>query len=112
MGVERRFNENEADALIDPDSVNEIARNLYYKEVQGLVEILNKDIGPDKPRLYTPDLKFKRSIGEHEGKRFSVRGEVLDEAGYATHLEEVLPSAVDRATLRKIAKEPDWIAAT
>jgi benzoyl-CoA 2,3-epoxidase subunit B len=111
-GLKGRFNENEAGSFADPDAVNEIARNLYCKEVQGLVEILNKDIAADKPRLYTPDLKFHRSIGEHRGKRFSVRGEELDEAAFEAHLKEVLPNAPDRAQLKNIAKEADWIAAT
>jgi benzoyl-CoA 2,3-dioxygenase component B len=110
-GLKGRFNENEAGALADPDTVNEAARNLYYKEVQGLVEILNKDIGADKPRLYTPDLKFRRGIGEHQGKRFSVTGEPLGKDAYASHLKEVLPSAEDRTQLRKLTGEPGWIPA-
>lgn len=111
-GLKGRFNENEAGALADPDTVNEIARALYHKEVQGLIEFLNKDIGVGKTRLYTPDVKFKRGIGEYQGKRFSVQGEALDETAYATHLERVLPSAEDRAALKQIAKEPNWITAT
>jgi hypothetical protein len=106
-----RFNENEAGALSDPDSVNEIARGLYYKEVQSLIEVLNKDVGPERPRLYAPDLKFRRNIGEYQGKRFSVNGEALDQTAYEAHLAAVLPSAVERAALKKLAKEPDWIAA-
>jgi benzoyl-CoA 2,3-epoxidase subunit B len=111
-GLKGRFDENEAGALAKPAAVNEIARALYHKEVQGLIGILNKDIGPDRPHLYTPDLKFKRSIGDFHEKRFNVKGAELDEIAYATHLEDVLPSAEDRAELRKIAKEPGWIAAT
>lgn len=111
-GLKGRFNENEAGAMADADTVNELARALYHKEVQGLIEFLGKEVGPDGPRLYTPDLKFNRSIGEPKGKRYSVRGEALDEAAYATHLEQVLPSAGDRAALKKISKESDWIAAS
>jgi benzoyl-CoA 2,3-dioxygenase component B len=111
-GLKGRFNENDAGVLADPDTVNEIACSLYHKEVQGLIEFLNKDIAADKPRLYLPDLKFNRSIGEHRGKRYSVRGEALDEASYATHLDRVLPSVEDRLALKNIAKEPDWISAT
>jgi benzoyl-CoA 2,3-epoxidase subunit B len=110
-GLKGRFNQTEAGTLTDPDAVNDIARNLYHKEVQGLVEILNKDIGVDKPRLYTPDLKFKRSIGEHQGKRFSVTGETLDENAYAAHLKEVLPNTADRTRIQKITEEQGWIAA-
>jgi len=110
-GLKGRFNESEAGALADPDTVNEIARTLYHKEVQGLVEILNKDIAADKPKLYAPDLKFNRGIGEHQGKRFSVTGEVLDENAYKAHLKDVLPSAEDRVRIRQITSEQGWIAA-
>ena len=75
------------------------------------VELLNKETAQGEPRLYVPDIKFRRGIGEHKDKRFSVKGEPLDEKGYVDHLQEMLPSQKDRAELRKITKEPDWIAA-
>jgi hypothetical protein len=107
-----RFNEEEAGPLRDPEAVNEAARELYYREVQGLVELLNKETAQGKPRLYVPDIKFRRGIGEHKDKRFSVKGEPLDEKAYVDHLQEVLPTKKDREELRKITKEPDWIAAS
>jgi benzoyl-CoA 2,3-dioxygenase component B len=111
-GLKGRFNEEEAGPLKDPEAVNEAARELYYKETQGLVELLNKEIGDDKPRLYVPDIKFRRGIGEYKDKRFSVKGEGLDEKDYADHLQQVLPTEKDREDLRRITKEPDWIAAS
>ncbi len=88
-----------------------MARALYHKEVTSLVELLNKDIGAGKDKLYAPDLKFRRGIGEHKGKPFSVTGELLDQEAYTRHLEEVLPTQKDREKLRLIVKEPDWITA-
>jgi benzoyl-CoA 2,3-dioxygenase component B len=111
-GLKGRFNEEEAGPLKDPEAVNEAARELYYKETQGLVELLNKEIADDKPRLYVPDIKFRRGIGEYKDKRFSVKGEGLDEKAYADHLQKVLPTEKDREELRRITKEPDWIAAS
>jgi benzoyl-CoA 2,3-dioxygenase component B len=110
-GLKGRFNEQEAGPLKDPQRVNEAARELYYKETQGLVELLNKEIGEEQPKLCVPDIKFRRGIGEHKGKRFSVTGEILDEAAYTRHLEEALPTAKDREDLQKITREPGWIAA-
>jgi hypothetical protein len=107
-----QFNEDEAGALANPEAANEAARELYHKEVQGLVGVLNKEIGDGKPRLYVPDIKFRRGIGEYKEKRFSVQGESLDEEAYARHRQEVLPSQKDREELRKITKEADWIAAS
>ena len=97
--------------LKDPEAVNEAARELYCREVQGLVELLSKETAEGKPRLYVPDIKFRRGIGEYKDKRFSVKGEPLDEKAYLDHLQEMLPTEKDRAEVRKITKEADWIAA-
>lgn len=110
-GLKGRFNEGEAGPLRDPEAVNEAARELYYREVEGLVGLLNKELDERKARLYVPDIKFRRGIGEYKEKRFSVTGESLGEA-YARHLQEVLPSQKDREELRRITKEPGWIAAS
>jgi benzoyl-CoA 2,3-dioxygenase component B len=109
-GLKGRFNEEDAGPMKDPQAVNEAARELYYKEVQGLVAILNKEIGTDQTKLYVPDIRFRRGIGEYKGQRFSVTGETLEEDAYGRHLEEVLPTEKDREALRTIAREPDWIA--
>jgi hypothetical protein len=110
-GLKGRFNEEEAGPLKDPEAVNAAARDLYYRETQGLVDLLNKETAEGMPRLYVPDIKFRRGIGEHKDKRFSVKGEPLNEKAYVDHLLEVLPTEKDRAELRKITKEADWIAA-
>jgi benzoyl-CoA 2,3-dioxygenase component B len=108
-GLKGRFNEEEAGPVRDPEALNEAARGLYYKEVQGLVELLNKDRDEEKPKLSTPDIKFRRAIGEYKGQRYSVKGDLLDEEAYALHLEKVLPSAEDRKKIRELMKEPGWI---
>lgn len=110
-GLKGRFNEEQAGPLKDPEAVNEAARELYYKEVEGLVGLLNKEIGEGKARLYVPNIKFRRGIGEYKDKHFSVRGAPLDGKAYVDHLQEVLPTGKDREELRKITKEADWIAA-
>lgn len=109
-GLKGRFNEEQAGPMGDAERLNDAARQLYRREVQGLVDLLNREIREDRTRLYVPDIKFNRRIGDAKGRRFSVRGEPLDEAAYARHLEEVLPTAKDRETIRGITKEPDWIA--
>lgn len=108
-GLKGRFNEEEAGALKDPEGVNQTARELYFKEVTGLVEFLNNEVPQEKPKLHVPDMKFRRGIGEYKGQRFSVKGELLDEQRYTDHLEEVLPAQKDRDELQRIMKEKDWI---
>lgn len=110
-GLKGRFNEEDAGPVKDPQSVNQAARELYYAEVQGLVALLNKDVREEQPKLYVPDIKFRRGIGEYKGKPFSVTGEALDEEVYARHLQEALPTQKDREELRKITREAGWIAA-
>lgn len=110
-GLKGRFNEEEAGPMGDAEAVNEAARELYYKEVQGLIDLLNQNLGEGEPQLYMPDIKFRRTIGAHKDQRFSVKGEALDEDAYARHLEEVLPTQDDRKKLQTITKEKDWIAA-
>jgi benzoyl-CoA 2,3-dioxygenase component B len=111
-GLKGRFNEEGEAPLKETETVNDIARGLYYQEVQGLIDLLNKDIGAAKPKLYVPDLKFRRGIGEHQGRRFSVKGEPLDEEAYGLHLQEVLFTKADEQALRGLMKNPDWIAAS
>jgi benzoyl-CoA 2,3-dioxygenase component B len=109
-GLKGRFNEEDAGPLTDPQAVNEAARELYRKEAQGLVGLLNKEIGEGQPKLYVPDIKFHRGIGEYKGQRYSVTGEALEEAAYTRHLQEVLPGDKDREELRKVTREAGWIA--
>lgn len=110
-GLKGRFNEEDAGPLKDPQRVNEAARELYYKEVRGLVELLNKDVGEEQTKLYVPDIKFRRGIGEYKDKRFSVTGEALDEKAHARHLQEALPTQKDREELRTITRDAGWISA-
>jgi benzoyl-CoA 2,3-dioxygenase component B len=51
-GLKGRFNEEDAGPLKEPQTVNEAARELYRKEVQGLVEVVNKHVGEEEPKLY------------------------------------------------------------
>src|SRR5437016_7680996 len=108
-GLKGRYDEGKTDATADRDRLNELARQHYLKEVQGLIEALNKLIPEDQPRLSLPDVKFHRFIGEHADKTYSIRGEVLSPEVYAKHLEDVLPNAADKTRLTQIFKEPDWV---
>jgi len=62
-----------------------------------------------QPKLYAPDLKFNRSIGEHVGKTYSVTGELLSTDAYKKHVTQVLPTAEDEQLLSEIIKSKDWV---
>ena len=59
--------------------------------------------------LKVPSPKFNRKIGIYKGKTFTIDGDPMDGDRYAAYVESVLPTAEDRATLRDIFKENDWI---
>jgi benzoyl-CoA 2,3-dioxygenase component B len=110
-GLKGRYDEGKTDVPADRDRLNELARQHYLNEVQGLMEGLNKQISEDQPRLSLPDLKFHRSIGEYADQTYSIRGELLAPEAHAEHLGEVLPNADDKALLAQIVNESDWVVA-
>jgi hypothetical protein len=103
-GLKGRFDEDQAGRLEDPQTLNQAARELYYKDVQRLIEVLNREIPRDKRTLYVPDIKFNCGIGDYKGQRFSVHGDPLSEEAYNAHLKIVLPSESDRKKLEDHAR--------
>jgi benzoyl-CoA 2,3-dioxygenase component B len=110
-GLKGRYDEEECTDEPDRASLNDRARRQYQAEVSEIVDGLNKVLPPGEPRLSIPDLRFHRAIGQWAGERWSVSGEPLDEAAYARHLAETLPSPADEALLTSIFKAKDWIEA-
>lgn len=108
-GLKGRYDEGRAKEPADKERLNEGARGLYLQEIGGLVAALNKGIPADRPKLFIPDEKFRREIGEHAGKPYSVHGELLSPEAYEKHLREALPGQEDEARLSRIFKEKDWI---
>lgn len=108
-GLKGRYDEHEAKEPAAKEKLNDLARNHYRAECQQLVDALNQFIPADQPRLYVPDLKFNRTIGEFAGKRYSIKGEPLSEEAFQKHLAEVLPTPEDERRLNDIFKEKDWV---
>ena len=108
-GLKGRYDEHEADIPADKGKLNNLARTHYMAECQKLIDALNQFLAPDQPRLYAPDLKFNRSIGDFVGQTYSVKGDLLSAGGYQKHLAEVLPTAGDERALSEIMKQKDWV---
>ena len=108
-GLKGRFDEDENAAEADRERLNECARDLYRREIQSLVEALNRELPEGSPALVIPHPRFHRAIGRHAGERFSVDGRPLDEAAYVRHLQEALPSEDDRRRLEALTRDRDWI---
>ena len=108
-GLKGRFDEHEAKEPAEKDKLNDLARNHYLAECQKLVDGLNQHVPADQLRLFVPDLKFRRSIGEFAGKNFSLQGEPLSAEEYQKHLAQVLPAPEDERLLDEIFKGKDWV---
>ena len=74
-----------------------------------LIDQLNQLIPQEQAKLYAPDLKFNRSIGEYVGQPYSVTGELLSADAYKKHVAETLPTPEDEAWLSEIIKQKDWV---
>lgn len=109
-GLKGRFDEHEAQVPAEKDKLNDLARTHYMAESGKLIDQLNQLVPADQPKLYAPDLKFNRSIGEHVGKPYSVTGELLSPEQHKKHLAEVLPTPEDEQVLAEIIKGKDWVA--
>jgi benzoyl-CoA 2,3-dioxygenase component B len=107
-GLKGRFNEDSS--APDLDALNQAAREIYHQEVIGLVNQLNNLVPEGQPRLYAPDLKFHRAIGDFAGQPCSVTGERLEPEAYEKHLREFLPTPEDARLLEGLFKEAGWIA--
>lgn len=108
-GLKGRYDEHLFDEPADMTKLNELSRGQYFKEVQAIVDALNKNIPPDQPRLRIPDEKFRRSIGQHAGMTYSVDGELLSPDKYGQHLKEVMPTPEDDQFIIGLEKEKGWI---
>jgi benzoyl-CoA 2,3-dioxygenase component B len=108
-GLKGRFDEHEAKIPAEKEKLNDLARTHYMAESGKLIDQLNQLVGADQPKLYAPDLKFNRSIGEYVGKPYSVTGELLSPEQHKNHLAEVLPTPEDEQALAKIIEGKDWM---
>jgi len=111
-GIKGRYDEPQNQETADLDDLNDYNRNLYRKEVVGLIDRLNGFLKPGQKKLYVPDIKFNRAIGRYAAQKFHAEtGEPLSEKEYAEHLESAMPSADDKKLLLElIGNEKGWIA--
>ncbi|MGB7948423.1 MAG: Phenylacetic acid catabolic protein [Candidatus Binatia bacterium] len=109
-GLKGRIDEHEANVPAEKDKLNDLARSHYLVECGKLIGQLNQLIPEEQARLYAPDLKFNRSIGEYVGQPYSVTGKLLSADAYVRHIAETLPTPEDEVLLSDIIKQKDWVA--
>lgn len=110
-GLKGRYDEPSAIAAANLERLNEHSRELYHQECVKLVEMINKNVLAGHDKLYVPDVKFNRYIGEYARKPYSVTGELLPEKGFDEYLKDMLPQPADVLLVSEIeAMEKQWIS--
>jgi benzoyl-CoA 2,3-epoxidase subunit B len=110
-GLKGRYDEPTAQVEVNLERMNEHSRELYRQECVKLVDMINKNVPEGEAKLYVPDVKFNRHIGEFAGQPYSVTGELLSGKAHEQHLKEMLPQPEDLATVSEIQTyEKQWIS--
>jgi benzoyl-CoA 2,3-dioxygenase component B len=97
-GVKGRYDESKQTAAPDKGHLKK------------LLESISRLLPAGATPFVAPNMKFHRAIGEFAGKAYSVTGEELSAEAYAKHAAENLPNEQEKAFVRTLMKEPDWIA--
>jgi len=110
-GIKGRYDEPKNTETANLDDLNDYNRQLYHKEVADLISRFNTVLKPGQPKLYAPDIKFNRAIGQWAGQKFHAQtGEPLSDREYEQHVKDYMPSAEDKKLLLEIiANEKNWI---
>jgi benzoyl-CoA 2,3-epoxidase subunit B len=108
-GIKGRVDEGRTVEPLDVDALNERARQHFYAEISKTIEQVN-GVNASAEKLYVPDIRFNRKIGDHAGERWSVDGRRLGEDEWAAYAPTVLPTPDDEAELTELFKNPGWIA--
>jgi benzoyl-CoA 2,3-dioxygenase component B len=110
-GIKGRYDEPKNTETANLDDLNDYNRQLYHKEVADLISRFNNVLKPGQPKLYAPDIKFNRAIGQWADQKFHAQtGEALSDREYEQHLKDYMPSAEDKKVLLEIiANEKNWI---
>ena len=112
-GLKSRFNEGKQPSIdtVDRATLNDVARMSYYREVQGLIDQINRAAPAGSEPLVLPHPSFNRKIGEFADGTWSVKGEKLSPEAYAAHRKDALPQPEDLDELKAIfASGQTWVA--
>ena len=108
-GIKGRVDEDKAEESADREHLNERARGQFYDEITKTVERVNA-VNASDAKLYVPDIRFNRKIGQYAGQYWSVDGRQLTQAEWDAYLPTMLPTADDEAKVQEICKDASWIA--
>lgn len=74
------------------------------------IDQINKHVPTGQPKLYVPDMRFNRRIGEFADQPYSTAGDLLAPEKYAEHMRKSLPQEEDVELILQIQQdEPKWL---
>lgn len=95
---------------VEPVRLNEVARRAFMREIDGIIQTMNRLLPPGGPKLHLTDARFNRHNGPHKGQPYDPQGNLLSEEEWTAALPRMLPSSADEALLQELFKDPGWIA--
>ncbi len=107
-GIKGRDDESKTAEPARVEALNERARDRFYDEIKRTVDQVNS-VNPAE-KLYVPDMRFNRKIGDHTDEHWSVDGRRLTDDEWAAYAPSVLPMPDDETRLAELFKDPNWIA--
>jgi benzoyl-CoA 2,3-dioxygenase component B len=101
------------------NALNEVLRSEYDKDCEKGLARWNKTLADEGTgeRLYLPNTRFHRHVGEFAGHYFDVGGNLISKQEFAQRKAEWLPTIADREYVRSlmhpvtdVGKIANWIA--
>ena len=101
------------------NALNEILRGEYVKDCEKGLARWNKALADEaiNERLYLPNVRFHRHVGEYAGHLFDLDGNLIAKDEFENNKSEWLPTTEDREYVRSlmkpvtdIGKIANWIA--
>jgi benzoyl-CoA 2,3-dioxygenase component B len=101
------------------NALNEVLRGEYVKDCEKGLARWNKALADEGviERLFLPNIRFHRHVGEYAGHSFDVEGNLIEKAEFEQKKSAWLPSIEDREYVRSLMQpvtEPgkiaNWIA--
>ena len=101
------------------NALNEVLRDEYVRDCEKGLARWNKSLADEglSDRLYLPNVRFHRHVGEYAGHHFDIQGNLISIEDFAKRKSEWLPTLEDRQyvmSLMRPVTEPgkiaNWIA--
>lgn len=101
------------------NALNEVLRGEYVKDCEKGLARWNKALTDEglSQRLYLPNIRFHRHVGEYAGHQFDIEGNLIPNEQFEAMKDEWLPTIEDREYVRslmkpvtEVGKIANWIA--